>query len=137
MAKFISVNKTVQKELFDIVKFQLIYYCFENKVSLSETEMNCLSLLGCKGEIRLIEFCRLAVDVGLLGTPTAVNNCLCRIEHSKLYIKKGAGKKIIFLNPDLGVQTKGNILLNYKIFRVESDQLQGVDKIDSATTQSV
>lgn len=137
MAKFTSVDKTVQKDLFEIVKLQLLFHCFENKVILSETELNCLSLLGCNGEIRLSEFCKLAVEFKFLGNPTAVNNCLGRIEHSRLFIKKGAGKKMVFLNPELGIQTKGNILLNYKIFRIDTDKLQGTDKVDSTATQSV
>lgn len=135
MAKFIEVNnKPVKMDLFETIKFQLMVHCFVNKISLNETEYNCLALLGCKGEMRLVEFCRLASDLGFLGNPTAVNNCLARVEKSKLFIKKGAGKKMIFLNPDLNMQTKGNLLLNYKIVRIESDELQVGNKENSGAT---
>lgn len=136
MPKFNVVDKPIQLDLFEIIKFQLMTHCFINKIKLNETDFKCLSLLGCCGEIRLIEFCKMAHEYGIFGNPTAVNNCLSRIEQSKLFIKKGAGKKVIFLNPELDIQTKGNILLNYKIVRLETNQLQGADKTNSGAVKS-
>lgn len=135
MPEFSVVNKPIKLDLFDIIKFQIITHCFVHKIRLNETDLNCLSLLGCKGEIRLIEFCRLAAETGIFGNPTAVSNCLSRIEATKLFIKKGAGKKIIFLNPELKIMTNGNILLDYKVVRVETDTLQGNNKTNIGAAQ--
>lgn len=135
MAKLTTVEKPIQLELFEIIKFQLISHCFLNNILLNETELNCLAFLGMRGESRLIEFCKLAVEMKFLGSTMAVNNCLARVERSKLFLKEGAGKKMIRLNPELGIQTKGNIFLNYKILRVEPDKLQGSNKTNSTAAQ--
>jgi hypothetical protein len=129
------VNITKKLDRFEIVKLQLIIYCFLNNHVLNETELNCLALLGCRGRIRLNEFCTLAADSKLLGTPTAVNNCLARVEKSKLFLKEGAGKKFIFLNPELKIQTSGNILLNFKFVSVETDSLAADNKEHSGHAQ--
>ncbi len=133
--EFTSVDKVFRMELIEIIKFQIITHCFKSKISLNETDLNCLALLGFYGEIRLAEFCRVAVENELMGSVTAVNNCLARVEKSGIFIKKGAGKKLIFLNPELDIQTKGNILLNYKMVRIETDKSQANNKADSETTR--
>lgn len=101
-------------------------HCFANDIFLNKTELDCLALLGSKGKIRLSEFCILATTEKILGSPTAINNCLAKISRSNLFLKEGGGKKQIFLNPSLNIQTKGNIVLNYKIVSLEStDTLEG------------
>jgi len=105
---------------FEIVKFQLITHCFISGTHLNETELNILTFLGMKGEIRLIDFCKEAAEKEYLSSHTAVNNCLLRIAKSNLFLKKGAGKKLIYLNPNLNIQARGTILLNYKFVKVES-----------------
>jgi hypothetical protein len=124
--EFSEVNKTVQTDLFGIVKFQIMTHCFVNDIFLNKTELDCLTLLGCKGKIRQLEFCALATDMKLLGSPTAVANCLARVSRSNLFLKEGGGKKQIFLNPALNIQTEGNIVLNYKFVSLEpTDTLAG------------
>lgn len=135
MAKTKVVDKVIQQDLFEIVKFQIMLHCHLNNIVLNQSELSCLTLLGCVGEMQLITFCRLAVEKELYTTPTAVNNCLARVEKSKLFIKKGGGKKIIFLNPELKIQTKGNILLNLKIVRVEAQETKGVNQGNSVAVE--
>lgn len=110
-------KKHLNMGLFEIVKFQLISHCFFNKISLNDTELNCLTLLGITGKIRLIDFCRKVSSEGYLGNPTAVNNCLAKVEKSKLFLKEGSGKKMIYLNPELQIQVDGNILVKYTLLR--------------------
>ena len=116
----IKVDKTVRMSEFEIVKFQLLTHCFIAEIHLNETELNILTLFGCSGEVRLIDFCRNAAEKGYLSNYTAVNNCLSRIEKSKLFLKKGAGKKLIYLNPSIEIYSKGTIVLNYKFIKIES-----------------
>ncbi len=134
--EFNQVNKTVRQELFDIIKFQIMVHCFSSNIHLSKTELNCLALLGREGKMRFNKFCSLASEMQLLGSPNAVINCLSRIERSKLFLKEGVGKKHIFLNPELNIQTKGNILLNYKIVCVnDTSTLEGYSKTNSGAAQ--
>lgn len=116
----VQVKRSIKMESdFEIVKFQIITHCFISKITLNETELNILALLGCLGEITLADFCVAAADAGYLGGETAVNNCLRRIEKTNLFIKKkGQGRKVIFLNPNINVEAKGSIVLNYTVFKV-------------------
>jgi hypothetical protein len=45
-----------------------------------------------------------------------------KAEKKNLLVKNGKNKKTIELNPDLNIQIAGNILLEYKILRVESKE---------------
>lgn len=119
----IKVTRTIRMDNeLELIKFQLITHCFVTNTQLNDTELNLLALLGKMGEIRLMEFCKLAAEQGVLGNPTAVNNCLAKIEKSKLFIKKGSGKKLVYLNPDIKIYSKGTVLLHYKI--IKQDVLQ-------------
>jgi len=116
---FNQVDKVEQLDLFQAVRFQIVTHCFLYNIELSTTELDCLTLLGCRGKMRIGAFCILAAELKILGKKAAVNNCLARIEQSKLFLKEGAGKKYIYLNPKLGIQTKGNIILKYKFVCVD------------------
>lgn len=137
--KFKSVEKALETDLFSAVKFQIMFYCFEKDINLSRTELDCLTLLGCRGRMRLTEFNELAAEMKILGSAPAVNNCLARIEKSKLFLKEGAGKKFIYLNPAMGVETKGNLFLVFKLGCVDesSSSLEGSNKQNSLEAQSV
>lgn len=133
---FNQVDKVVRQDRFNIIKYQLVTYCFLHNIVLNKTELDCLTLLGCRGKMRLNEFCTVAAEAELLGTPTAVNNCLARVEKSRLFLKEGAGKKSIFLNPELGIQTEGNIILNFKfVYADETSSLEGASKENGVAAQ--
>ena len=46
MAKAVVINKQLPLSLLEIIKFQLNFYCFNNKIRLSPAQLDCLSLLG-------------------------------------------------------------------------------------------
>lgn len=115
----IKIEKTVRLNKFEIVKYQLIHHCFMNKIRLSDTELNCLSYLGEVGSIRLTEFARRAAEKGILGNSNSVTNCLSKIEKSNLLLSKGIGKKIIYLNPDLGIMADGTIVIELKLIKLD------------------
>lgn len=134
---FNQVDKIpAQLDLLGIVRMQIAIHCFLNDILLTKTELDCLALLGCRGRMRLNKFCALAAEVGVLGSSTAVNNCLARVEKSRLFLKEGAGKKHILLNPELGIQTTGNIILNYKFVSVneQAGTLEGVSHENGGAT---
>lgn len=139
MAKVNIVNKQVRMDLDDIIKYQLITHCYINRIALSELDLDCLINLGKMGESELTEFCTIMAEKRLeekLKTwkpsrpnekkpdpsPQTIRNVLIKVEKDKLLVKAGKGRKKISLNPDLKIQLKGSILLNYKIVHVEPQE---------------
>ena len=120
MAKVNLVDKKVQLTRSEIIKFQLISHCYFRKLAVSESDYNCLTLLGGLGESDLTEFCTLAASYNIFKTTQTVRNCLVKMEKQGLISKEGRSKKRISLKPELKIQTAGNVLLNYKVFYIES-----------------
>lgn len=118
MAEANLVSKKVRMGHRDIIKYQLVTYCFTNQIQLSSNELNCLTLLGAFGECELSEFCNSTVEEKIFKTSQTVRNFLTKACKLKLVKKKGTNKKKIFINPVLQVQTKGNIILDFKLFYV-------------------
>ena len=123
MAKVNLVEKKVQMGHRDIIKFQLITHCFINGIQLSNSELNCLTLLGAYGECELADFCNSAVEEKIFKTAQTVRNFLTKLEKkTKIVLKSGTSRKKICLNPELKVQAAGNILLDYKIVHVVTEE---------------
>lgn len=116
----IVVSKQVQMTLSEIIKFQLITHCYIHKLTMSESDYNCLTLLGALGDSDLTEFCILTASHGIFKTTQTVRNCLVKMEKQGLILKQGKSKKRIVINPDLKIQTCTNLLLNYKFFYIAS-----------------
>ena len=127
MAQVNLVNKQVQMNLAEIIKFQLITHCYIH--------------LGVLGEAELTEFCNLMakkrIDDKLKtwkpstdnpkerrpeASPQTIRNVLIKVEKEKLLFKEGKGRKKITLSPELNIQTTGNILLNYKLVHLGSKE---------------
>lgn len=118
----IKIDKKIEMNEFEIVKFQLFTHCFVSDIRLSDTELNILTFLGMQGEIKLSDFCKLATENGYLGSDIAVNSCLHKFERTKLFLKRGKWKKVIFLNPELKVHNKGTIVLDYRIIKKDDSE---------------
>lgn len=118
----ILVEKKAQLDTFEIVKCQVMLHCFFKSKPLNDTEYNCLAYLGELGEIRLTEFSKRASEKGILGSPAAITNCVGKLAGLGFIVKERVGKKIIYLNPKLEIQSKGNIVINLKIFKIEADK---------------
>ena len=71
---------------------------------------------------RATDFCETAAQKEIFGSSQSVRNALAKAEKRNLIIKQGKSKKKIKINPDLKIQTDGNILLDYKVVRVESKE---------------
>lgn len=123
MAKVNLVDKRAKLDLWDTVKFQLIAHCYLNKITLSESELNCLTLLGIEGEYDLSDFCILAASKKIFKTTQTVRNCLVKMEKSDFIVKEGRNKKKIMLNPHLKVQAKGNIMLDFKFVHIAAEEV--------------
>jgi hypothetical protein len=112
------VNKQVQMSRSEIIKFQIITHCYVNKLFMSEADYNCLTLLAAIGPYDLTDFCTLTATHGIFKSTQTVRNCLVRMERQGLILKEGKSKKKISINPEMMIQTQGDLLLNYKFFHI-------------------
>jgi len=124
MAIVNQVQKRVKMPKWDIVKFQILTHCYVNRITMSESDLNCLTLLSFNEPIELSHFC---VDAStdeewIFKSPQTVRNSINKSEKNGLVIKDSENKKVIMLNPNLKIQTEGIILLDYKFLAHESQE---------------
>jgi len=132
MAKVNKVDKKVSMTLEEIIKFQIITYCFIHKITISDSELSCLTLLGLNKKAELSDFCNACCVIEnrdknstlpytkvIFKTPQTVRNSLTKLSNYNIISKEGLGhNKTIELNVDLKIQIEGNILLDYKIYYI-------------------
>jgi hypothetical protein len=121
MARVNQVRKTVRMDLWNIVRFQIATHCTLKELNVSDLDLNCLTFLALGGEQPLTEFCDAATKNKIFGSSQSVRSAITKAEKKDLVIKNGGYNKLIKLNPSLKIQTSGNILLDYKFVRVESE----------------
>ena len=125
MAKFNLVDKKIRMGLYDIVKYQIATHCYINRIQVTDSDIDCLATLAMSGESDLTEFCLLATEKRIFKSTQSVRNCLVKLEKNNLINKEGKTKKKIGVNPKMLVQTKGNIMINYKFFHLDTQETQG------------
>jgi hypothetical protein len=125
MAKIKLVEQKVRMGLYDIVKYQIATYCYIKRIPVTESDLDCLSSLALTGENDLTEFCLIATEKRIFKSTQSVRNCLVKLERHNLIVKEGKTKKKIFVNPEMKVQTEGNIMTNYKFFHIDPKETQG------------
>jgi hypothetical protein len=91
---------------------------------MSESDLNCLTLLSFNEPIELTSFCydASAEDDWIFKSPQTVRNCINKAEKNGLVIKDAVNKKIIMINPIIKLQTQGTVLLDYKFLGNESEE---------------
>jgi NRPS condensation-like uncharacterized protein len=115
MAIVNQVQKRVVMSKKDIIKYQILTHCYINNIIVSNSELECLTLLSESGPIELTDFCYDASEEHkIFKSSQTVRNCINKCEKNKLIIKDRKNRKVISLNKDLKVQTKGSVLLDYK-----------------------
>jgi len=118
------VTKRTRMGHRDIIKFQLITETFINGLHITNSELNCLALLGAYGEYDMANFCGSIVEEEIFSNSQTVRNFLNKAAKSKLILKKttkGSNRKKVKLNPALNIQTDGTIVLDYKIAYVTEE----------------
>lgn len=115
MAIINQVQKKVIMSKKDVIKYQILTHCYINRVTVSESDLECLTLLSTIGPIELSHFCYEASDeYNIFKSEQTVRNCVNKCEKNKLIIKDASNKKIISINPEMKIQAQGDILLDYK-----------------------
>lgn len=120
MAVVNQVEKRVRINRWDAVQYQLLTHCFLYRIILSSADLTCLTLLALEGEQELNVFCNRIHGEGIFKSPQTVRNAIAKAEKVNLVVKEGKSKKRITINPDLKVQTYGNILLDFKFLSLET-----------------
>ena len=115
MALVTQVQKRVVMSKKDIIKFQILTHCYINRITMSESDLECLTLLSLLGPIELSHFCYEASDEHkIFKSEQTVRNCINKCEKNNLVSKDPSNKKVVFIDPALKVQTEGDILLDFK-----------------------
>ena len=115
MALVNQVQKRVVMSVEDIIKFQILTHCYLNRIMVSDSDINCLTLLSQIGPIELTHFCYDASEeYKIFKSSQTVRNCINKCEKYNLIIKNSNNKKIIAINDNMKIQTHGDILLDYK-----------------------
>lgn len=120
MALFNQVEKRVRMNIWKSVKYQILTHCYLYNISVSEADLNCLTLLAIEGDQELTSFCNKAHDQKIFSSTQSVRNCLTKAEKKNLIKKEGKNKKKIYINPEMKISSKGNILLDFKFLCVAS-----------------
>lgn len=116
MALVNQVQKKVMMSKKDVVKYQILTHCYIHKIIMSNSDLDCLTLLSEIGPLELSHFCYEASDeYKIFKSEQTVRNCINKCEKNGLIVKDPKNKKIVSINPSMKIQTEGNILLDYKI----------------------
>jgi len=126
MALVNQVQKRVKMPKWDVVKFQILTHCYINHITMSESDLNCLTLLSFNQPIELTHFCydASAEEEWIFKSPQTVRNSINKAEKNGLVIKDSVNKKQILLNPNLQIQTEGTILLDYKFLGNDTEEIK-------------
>ena len=117
MALVNQVQKKVVMSKKDIIKFQFITHCYINKIALSDSDFECLTLLSTIDPLELSSFCyEASSEYAIFKSEQTVRNCINKCEKNSLVLKDSKNKKVILVNPNLKIQVEGGILLDYKFF---------------------
>jgi len=126
MALVNQVQKRVRLPKWEVVKFQILTHCYINRIKVSESDLNCLTLLSFNEPIELTHFCydASAEEDWIFKSPQTVRNCINKAEKNGLVIKDTTNKKLIKINPTLQIQTQGTILLDYKFLGNDTEEVK-------------
>lgn len=118
-----KVEKKVKTSKDEVIKYQILTYCFLNEIQISLSDLLCLTELAKLESCELTKFCSFISDKKIFKSPQSCRNAITKASKKELLVKTGVNKKIIKLNPKIEIQTEGTILLDYKLLGVETKEL--------------
>tara|TARA_R110001592_G_scaffold3721_2_gene21396 strand:+ start:2187 stop:2558 length:372 start_codon:yes stop_codon:yes gene_type:complete len=119
------VNKVDFKLKVDLdisIKYQIVTHCFFNNILISNSDLEFLSVLAKNPNIEIAKFCILLTSLSIFKSAQSARNAISKAEKKTLIEKKGNNKKTIYLNKNINVQSKGLVLLDYKILGSEPQE---------------
>lgn len=124
-----KINKKLKMSTQEIIKYQLLteVLFFKNEY-LIPSDLEILTLLVMWGPIDLGGFCASAARViypdslpeELSTRAQNIRNRIVKLEKRHIIVKSKTGRKIIALNPNIDIHSKGNILLDYNYLAIET-----------------
>jgi len=119
-----KVNKVSKITKWEVIKFQLVTYCFMHNLTITDSDLECATLLGYLNGQDLTNFCNLAsLEKKIFKSPQTVRNCVSKMEKLNLILRDSTNKRKIILNPVLDIQNQGNILLDYKFIYIGTEEV--------------
>ena len=115
MAIVKKVDLKLKVNIDESIKYQTLTYCFFNDIQISNSDLNCLGELAIVGEYELTDFCKVACTENIFKSPQSARNAITKAEKKGLIQKNGKNKKTIIISDVLNIQSKGIVLLDYKI----------------------
>lgn len=109
-----SKNIKVRLNYADVIRLQLKFYCFLNRISLSDNEIDCLTLLCSYKSYNLSEFCKIVSSKGIFKSAQSVRNFLNKAYLNGLVEKIETGKSQIRISERIDIKRKGDVYLKYE-----------------------
>jgi hypothetical protein len=124
MATVNRIEKKAVMAKWDIIKFQILTYCYLNRIAVSDSELNCITLLAFNQPIELTSFCYDISDETpwIYKTSQSARNALRKCEKKGLIIKDPNQKKNVLVNPLINLKREGNILYELKFLAKDDSE---------------
>jgi len=113
MTQVKKVDQRVKTTIENTVKYQILTYCFFNEIRVNDSDLSLLTELALCGNTEVPKFCKILTDKNIFKSLQSARNAISKA-HKKNLVDKDLQKKI-FLNRSINVQSKGLVLLDYKI----------------------
>ena len=123
MAFVKKVSKKVKVSVNDVIKYQIMTYCFFKKIQITSTDLSCLTELARNNGIELTKFCELATSKEIYKSAQSARNAISKVTKKNLVTKDGINKKTISISTDMKLQTNGTIFLDFKVLGYDPEEV--------------
>ena len=116
--KYQVVEQRLGMDLHNLIKFQLVNYCFVNDRHLSPNQLKTLTFLAEWGEMNISDFCKEISDMEIYSSEQTVRNFVLDCIKDGIIIRKGKGAKakLIEITPLAELLCEGNIVIKMNIY---------------------
>ena len=87
MALVNKVDKRIKISKDDVIKYQIITYCFLNNIQISKADLECLTELAKLKSIELNKFCTIISEKQIFKSPQSCRKCNSKIKKKRTYNK--------------------------------------------------
>ncbi len=105
-------NKSMARDR--IIRLQILMYCHLTDKELTDTMLDCMTLIGVSGPVYQTDLMKKVVQNGICSSGDYARNMLSDLSIAGLITKDGQYRKKVSLHPAMKIQSKGNILLEIK-----------------------
>ena len=84
MALVNKVDKKVKMSKDEVIKYQILTYCFLNDIQISNSDLICLSILAKNSNVELTKFCELISTNGIFKSAQSCSKSLTKAEKKDL-----------------------------------------------------